>query len=224
MILQISHEEYKALSGKKFVPCVCALCSQPFHRKKEILEKSLKHFGTAGYCSRRCSNKAKINHVFLPCEECGRVSKKRAYDAKHNRHVFCSYHCHAKFKNRNKKHGTKRSNIEAYVEATIRSTFPALDLECNNTTVLEGLELDFYFPALKLAIELNGITHYEPIYGEDRLTRSQESDQRKMIRCYEKGIELAVIDVSGAKYLTKKWKEIYWREVHNILKKMPPAL
>ena len=33
-----------------------------------------------------------------------------------------------------------------------------------------------------------------------------------------KGIELAVIDVSGAKYLTKKWKETYWNEVNSILK------
>lgn len=56
--------------------------------------------------------------------------------------------------------------------------------------MLNGLELDFYFPKLKLAIELNGITHYEPIYGLDRLTRSLGSDKRKMLLCYEKNVKI----------------------------------
>ena len=217
MNLLVTTEEYKLLSGKKLVPCVCILCGKSFSRKKEVIVKSLKHYGKAGYCSRECSNKAKINHVFLPCEECGLVTKKRAYDVKNNKHVFCSYACHARYKNKNKKHGTRRSAIESHIEEMIRCTFPSLMFVCNDTTVLKGLELDFYFPLLKLAIELNGITHYEPIYGEDRLTRSKDSDQRKMISCYEKGVELVVLDVSGAKYLTKRWKETYWHEVLSIL-------
>ena len=102
----------------------------------------------------------------------------------------------------------------------IRSTFPLLEMVCNDVSILDGLEMDFYFPKIKLAIELNGITHYEPIYGSDRLSRSKDSDKRKMISCYEKGIELAVIDVSGAKYLTSKWKAIYWNEVHSLLQKI----
>lgn len=223
MNLLITSQEYSKLTSKNMVPGLCLLCGKPYRRKKEILEKSLKKYGKAGYCSRMCSNKSKINYVFLPCEECGKVSQKRAYDVKHNKHIFCSYGCHAKFKNRNKKHGTKRSAIEKYIETMIRSTFPALNTTCNDTTLLEGLEMDFYFPSLKLAIELNGITHYEPIYGEDRLTRSKDSDKRKMLSCYEKGIELAVIDVSAAKYLTKRWKEIYWNEICCILKKIIPG-
>jgi hypothetical protein len=35
--------------------------------------------------------------------------------------------------------------------------------------------LDFYFPELRFAIELNGITHYEPIYGEDKFEKIKNS-------------------------------------------------
>lgn len=217
MKLLISQDEYDALPGPRLVPAVCLICEQEFSRRKEIFEKSLKKYGKAGYCSRACSNKSKINHVFLPCEECGVISQKRAYDLDKNKHVFCSYRCHALFKNRNKEHGTCRSEIERYIEDMLKQKFNGLEVVCNDVTILGGQELDFYFPSLKLAVELNGITHYEPIYGVDRLSRSQESDSRKMIRCYEKGIELAVIDVSGAKYLTQKWKDTYWNEVQSIL-------
>ncbi len=147
MKLLITAEEFNALSGAKMVPCECILCGKQFSRKKEILEKSLKHFGKAGYCSRLCSNKSKINYVFLPCEECGTIKQKAAYLVKTSKHTFCSYTCHARYKNRNKKNGSKRSAIEAHIEEMIRSTFPSLEIDCNNTTVLGGLEMDFYFPS-----------------------------------------------------------------------------
>ena len=39
--------------------------------------------------------------------------------------------------------------------------------------VLEAInsELDVYVPSLNLAFELNGIFHYEPIYGEKKLNQ-----------------------------------------------------
>jgi very-short-patch-repair endonuclease len=208
---------YDKLPGKAIVEGTCLICDKKWSRKKWTLEKSLKKYGNAGYCSRKCSNKAKINWVIINCEECGKPSQKRHYDTLFNKHFFCSYSCHAKYKNRNKKNGSKRSTIEKHIEEQIKSHFPTINFTCNDTITLGGLELDFLFPDFKLAIELNGITHYEPIYGIDRLSRSQDSDKRKMISCYQLGIELAVIDVSGAKYLTQKWKDTYWKEVKNIL-------
>ena len=40
----------------------------------------------------------------------------------------------------------------------------------NNSTTISS-ELDFYFPQLKLAIEINGIVHYEPIYGSNKFDK-----------------------------------------------------
>ncbi len=48
-----------------------------------------------------------------------------------------------------------------------------------------------------MAIELNGILHYEPIYGEDKLSQIQTNDERKFKACVEKGIELCWLDTSS---------------------------
>lgn len=64
-------------------------------------------------------------------------------------------------------------------------------------------ELDIYIPSLKLAVELNGIFHYEPIYGEEKLKQTQNNDNRKFQACLEKGIELCIIDTSGQKRFTE---------------------
>lgn len=107
--------------------------------------------------------------------------------------------------------------MEFYLEEKIKAEFLSLEVICNDQKVLAGLELDFYFPSLKLAFELNGITHYEPIYGLDRFSRSQDSDRRKMIQCNELGIELAVIDISSYKYFSKKSGDRIWTEIQKIL-------
>lgn len=49
---------------------------------------------------------------------------------------------------------------------------------------------------LKLAFEINGIHHYEPIYGVDKLLKTQANDHKKYQSCLEKGIELCSINTS----------------------------
>ena len=70
-------------------------------------------------------------------------------------------------------------------------------------------ELDFYFPTLRLAVELNGIFHYEPIYGSDTLERIQNNDNRKFQACIENGIELCIIDASAQRNFTAKSSQKY---------------
>ena len=60
--------------------------------------------------------------------------------------------------------------------------------------------MDIYIPSLKLAIEFNGIFHYEPIYGDNKLKRIKTNDTRKFQACIENKIELCIIDVSSFGY------------------------
>jgi hypothetical protein len=53
-----------------------------------------------------------------------------------------------------------------------------------------GLELDIYIPRLKLAFEVDGIFHREPVYGEERLLMQQANDKIKDEQCRKNGILL----------------------------------
>ena len=70
-------------------------------------------------------------------------------------------------------------------------------------------ELDIYIPSLNLAFELNGIFHYEPIFGEKKLNSTKNNDKRKFQACLEKNIELCIIDTSTQKYFKENTSKIY---------------
>ncbi len=53
---------------------------------------------------------------------------------------------------------------------------------------------------MKLAFELNGIFHYEPIYGDKKLGQIQNNDNNKFMACIENGISLCIIDTSKFGY------------------------
>lgn len=98
----------------------------------------------------------------------------------------------------------------------MQEEFPRLNFICNDKQTINS-ELDFYFPDIKLAIELNGIFHYEPIYGRDRLTRIQDNDRQKSIECYKRGIEFVTIDSSKLSYFKNESAEKYFVIVSNII-------
>ena len=80
-----------------------------------------------------------------------------------------------------------------------------------------GSELDIYFPSLNLAIELNGIFHYEPIYGVDKLNKVQENDKSKTKICHDLKIDLCIIDVSQQKYVKPSTSQKYLDIITNII-------
>lgn len=55
------------------------------------------------------------------------------------------------------------------------------------------MELDMYCKELKIAVEYNGIHHYEPIYGEERLIETQNKDLLKKQMCEQLGVKFITI-------------------------------
>jgi hypothetical protein len=145
------------------------------------------------------------------CLNCKRLFKKPLYEFKRSVNHFCCQSCSASWNNVNKKYGIRRSKLERYIEDTLRENYPLLEIKFNHKDVI-GSELDIYFPTLRLGIELNGIFHYEPIYGNDKLGKIQLNDRQKLIQCYNKGIELVIIDT------TTKGKRKYYNIINKILK------
>ena len=102
------------------------------------------------------------------------------------------------------------------MEDQLKIIYPELEiLYCDKTTI--NSELDIYIPSLKLAFELNGIFHYEPIYGESRLNQIQNNDNRKFQACIENGIELCIIDTSQHKYVKPSTSQKYLDIIISIL-------
>ena len=57
----------------------------------------------------------------------------------------------------------------------------------------ENMHVDFYLPARALAIEVNGPSHYEPVYGEEYLEKRQERDLVKRGIILDRKLSLLVI-------------------------------
>jgi hypothetical protein len=167
------------------------------------------------FCSRQCHHNYHSTKQETICANCNskflklpsQISKSKSGNS------FCSKSCATTFNNRNKEYGTRRSKIEQYIDERIKIALPNLVFLCNNKEII-GSELDFYFPELQLGIQINGIVHYKPIYGQSKLDQIQKIDQEKREVCAGKGITLFELDCSNDKYLNKTLKNKRWEQVN----------
>ena len=179
--------------------------------KKEINYELKNNRGNLKYCSLACIN---YNSVQGSCLNCGKemIIKKSNL----NKNNFCSRSCAATHNNKNKTKGTRRSKLEQWIESQLNVLYPNLLIDYNKKDAI-GSELDIYIPSLNLAFELNGIFHYEPIYGSDKLNRIQENDNNKFQLCQQKNISLCIIDTSSQKYFKEKSSITFLNLIRNII-------
>lgn len=140
----------------------------------------------------RCRSEFRSTLVELTCH-CGKIFHRAKKMSIGN--VFCSKSCAAKHNNKNKITGFRRSKLEKWLENQLKYMHSDLDFQFNSRS-LSGLELDIYIPSINLAFELNGITHFKPIYGNEKFNKIKNNDLRKIELCKNRGITLYVIDTS----------------------------
>ena len=176
--------------------------------------------GNALFCSKKCQGKHSNGYKKqeVKCIHCGRQFFKSFKEIKRTKNNFCSRSCSAKHGNANKKYETNVSKLEIYLQHELRQMFHHLEFIFNGKEAIKG-ELDIYIPSLKLAFELNGLFHYEPIFGDDKLERIQNNDQRKFQACFERGIELCIIDTSSQKYFKPERSKKYLNIIESIISK-----
>ena len=211
-------EEFKNYSARHPVLLKCQECHLSFTLAKNHVLRAMNgnRPNTALFCSRACCARSNNKRIIVLCANCGNdVSRKPSDVLERN---FCSRSCSAKYNNAHKKHGTRRSKIEIYIQNQIIKNYPQLCVVVNDQSL--GFELDFLFPDLKFAIEFNGPVHYEPIYGLDKFLKIQNKDQQKVAYCREVGIELCVIDISQVKNWTESKLNQYWEFIDEILCKI----
>lgn len=186
------------------LPLQCKHCTNTFYKAKEQITQALKPNPKKklDFCSLKCygAHLRSTHSVTLKCANCQASfsrANKRVGNPKNN---FCSKTCTGNFLWKNRKvTGYNRSKLEFWIEEQLRLLYPNLHIEFNYKGAINH-ELDIYIPSLALAFELNGIFHYEPIFGKDRLEASQQTDASKTKACIDAGIDLCVIDTTTQRY------------------------
>lgn len=220
MIPLYSQEEYDSSTSKCLLLVRCYQCNTAFSKQKQAITKVLRGVpGHSGmFCSPQCFSAFKVAkfNVTVSCRCCEKEFSLLKTSISKSGNNFCSKSCSATFNNKNKTHGTRRSKLEAWIESQLTSLYPNLEIHFNRKDAI-GSELDIYIPSLRLAFELNGIFHYEPIYGSMKLEQTQNNDSRKFQDCLAHGISLCIIDTSGQKYFKPKTSQKYLDIIASIL-------
>lgn len=175
----------------------CEKCNKAYYLRPSTLLVRKKKYNTI-FCNSCRLKSYKVNHyTIVICFQCNKeFYRKKGHCNKATvrrwKNSFCGHSCRASYNNTHKTYGYRRSKLEIALEAFIRKAYPKLQMVCNSTSAINN-ELDFYFPSLNLAVEINGVFHYKPIFGIKKLLQVQATDKKKIIACENKNILLVTI-------------------------------
>jgi len=207
MIPLFTQEEFESSRSRQKLPLQCKRCGKTFFRpKNEIQTARLEtRKESMDYCNQSCQAKKQFegHQLTVSCDYCKSSFKRKVSQIRKHKHHFCSHPCAAKFHNTHKQTGTRRSKLEVWLAEKLIVLHPDLEFHFNRTDAIDA-ELDIFIPSLKLAFELNGVFHYEPVFGQGKLDRIQSNDERKFAACTEKGVGLCILDVSKVKYFKER--------------------
>lgn len=212
MIIAYTQEEFEAAKSVDELRLFCKHCKTYFFKRKAyivtVINKTIDY--SYDFCSRKCANNNRYPPIMKNCGTCNKQLRVKPRDLKDSKsgQMFCGRSCSAVYQNKHKTFGCRRSKLESWLEEQLLVLYPNLEFHFNQRDAIQA-ELDIYIPSLKLAFELNGIFHYEPIFGEEKLQKIQTNDARKFAACHEQGIGLCVIDTSSLIHLKPKKAQKY---------------
>lgn len=218
MIPAYTAEEYNRAKSRGKLPLLCKQCGETFLQTKQQIQNATRDSQTTtrDFCSNACKYQAQIKQVEVRCLQCGTIFIKMGSQVQKSSHHFCKQSCAATYSNAHKTRGTRRSKLEMWLEEHLKLAHPTWDFHFNRTDAVDA-ELDIFIPHLRLAFELNGIFHYEPIYGADKLERVHKNDRRKFLACAEAGIELCILDSSKMTYFKPSAAEPFLQIIEGVI-------
>jgi hypothetical protein len=200
---------------------ICKQCKNNFKIDERFFKNKKNRNGLGSeFCSVSCYGKFRSDNYtkVMNCKNCEIEVVKHLSDIRSKSgNSFCSRSCSATYNNKNKKFGTRRSKLELWIEERIKDRYD-FEIIFNGKEAINS-ELDIYIPSLKLAFELNGIFHYEPIYGSDKLEKTKLNDTNKFQQCQNNNISLCIIDVSNLKNFKPLKAKVYLDIIINIISK-----
>jgi endogenous inhibitor of DNA gyrase (YacG/DUF329 family) len=192
----------KDKNQKTSVVVECVVCGAEVEKKLSDVIRRKNNF-----CSTACQYKNQKTSIIVNCVECGTKVHKWPSVTNKYKNNFCSISCSSKYNNRHKTHGSSRSKLELWLEKKLTRLYPKLEIHyCRRDTI--GMELDIYIPSIKIAFELNGPTHYKPIYGKATFKAVKYRDKKRKELSKEHNIKLIEIDVSDFTFYEHKVDEL----------------
>jgi len=115
------------------------------------------------------------------------------------------------------------SKLERVVLETLRSHGHKVDFHNKNLIPTQEMEIDLYIPDLKVIIEVDGPSHFYPIWGMDNLQKQIEFDSKKEGVLLSRGF--VVIRIKAINTLSLKRKDDLLEKIvqhlDNIAQKFP---
>lgn len=103
-----------------------------------------------------------------------------------------------------RKAGKEGSKLEKYVLRRITDSGYKVDFHKKNLIPNEKLEIDLYIPELKTIIEIDGPSHFFPVWGEEKLQKQMKADLQKNGLLLSKGYVIIRLKVLGFVSLKKQ--------------------
>jgi len=121
--------------------------------------------------------------------------------------------------------GKEGSKLEKFLQKELTSEGYKIEVHKKDLIVNQNLEIDLYVPSLKTIIEVDGPSHFFPIWGEEKLSKQIKSDENKTGLILSKGLVIIRIkNLSDSVALTDKYslKQRLVVILNNIKSKFPP--
>jgi len=116
------------------------------------------------------------------------------------------------------KAGKEGSKIEKTILKSLTDHGFRVEFHKKNLIQNEKLEIDLYLPELKTIIEVDGPSHFLPVWGEEKLQKQIKADMQKSGLILGKGFIIIRVKVLG--FISLKKQEDGILEIINCLKKI----
>lgn len=114
------------------------------------------------------------------------------------------------------------SKMEKYLQIELEKAGFACNIHMKGLIVNSNLELDFFLPDLMTAIEVDGPSHFLPIWGEEKLKKNMKADAEKSGLILNAGYNLIRVKVLKATTSNKLFRDCASKVIAQ-LKKLKPG-
>lgn len=107
------------------------------------------------------------------------------------------------------------SKLEKYLLQRLLEDGYHVDFHKEQSLVNTKLQIDLFIPKMRVAIEVDGPSHFEPVWGNDALDRNKKYDDKKTGLILGKG--LVLIRIKYSKDFSKSRGELIYRDLSDTL-------